>query len=83
MPRWKKIQRKRYRSFLCVNAEPAGGKEQPVEIGKPRCFKGLKDLKKPTGINKKDWMNIKTRCSLEHCTLHADGARLHFWSTKW
>ena len=45
-------------------ANSAGGKELPVVIGKstkPRCFKGLKDVKKPAGIpyyaNPKAWMN--------------------------
>ena len=48
-------------------ANAAGGKEQPIVIGKaakPRCFKGIiKDPKKPEGIyyysNPKAWMNTE------------------------
>ena len=49
---------------LFVNA--AGGKELPVVIGKsakPRCFKGLKNIRKPAGVpyysNKRAWMNTE------------------------
>ena len=47
-------------------ANAAGGKEKPIVIGKaakPRCFKGIKDPKKPEGIpyysNSKAWMNTE------------------------
>uniref|UniRef100_A0A1X7V775 HTH CENPB-type domain-containing protein n=1 Tax=Amphimedon queenslandica TaxID=400682 RepID=A0A1X7V775_AMPQE len=45
-------------------ANSAGGKEAPIVIGKhakPRCFKGLNNIKQPAGIpyysNQKAWMN--------------------------
>ncbi len=47
-------------------ANAAGGKEQPIVIGKAaklRCFKGIRDPKKPEGIlyysNPKAWMNTE------------------------
>ena len=52
-------------------ANAAGGMELPVVIGKstkPRCFKGIKDFKKPAGIpyysNQKAWMNAEIMDSM-------------------
>ena len=57
-----KKSKQRITLAFIVNA--AGGKEVPIVIGKaapPRCFKGLKDKKKPLGVpyylNAKAWMN--------------------------
>ena len=59
-----KKSKERIRVALFANA--ADGKELPVVIGKvakPRCFKGLSDMKKPAGIpyysNQKSWMNAE------------------------
>ena len=61
MQRGKKSKQRITLPFI-VNA--VGGKEVPIVIGKaasPRCFKGLKDKKKPLGVpyysNAKAWMN--------------------------
>lgn len=57
---WKEGKGKAYR---CIFTNAAGGKESPVVIGRasgPKCFKGLRDLKKPAGIpyysSSKVWM---------------------------
>ncbi len=54
------------RLTIAFVANAAGGKEQPIVIGKaakPRCFKGIRDPKKPEGIpyysNPKAWMNTE------------------------
>ena len=63
MQRRKKVKERLTIAFF-VNA--AGGKEQPIMIGKSakaRCFKGIRDPKKPEGIlyyaNPRAWMNTQ------------------------
>ena len=63
MQRRKQAKEKLTISFF-VNA--AGGMEQPIVIGKsakPRCFKGIRDPKKPEEIpyyaNPRVWMNTQ------------------------
>ena len=61
MKRWK-ICKQRITVLLIVNA--LGEKEPPIIIGrslKPRCFKNVKDKRRPCGsyyyANKKAWMD--------------------------
>ena len=56
-------EKSKERLTIAFFANAAGGKEQPIVIGraaKPRCFKGIRNQKKPEGIpyhaNPKAWM---------------------------
>ena len=64
-------KRSKERLTVAFFANAAGDKEPPVVIGKaakPRCFKGLRNLKKPHGIpyhsNTKAWMNNEIMTAL-------------------
>ena len=59
------------RLTIAFFANAAGGKEQPIVIGraaKPRCFKGIRDEKKPEGIpyyaNAKAWMTTQVMTNI-------------------
>ena len=59
------------RLTIAFFANAAGGKEQPIVIGraaKPRCFKGIRDEKNPEGIpyyaNPKAWMTTQVMTNI-------------------
>ena len=93
MKRWK-ICKQRITVLLIVNA--LGEKEPPIIIGrslKPRCFKNVKDKRRPCGsyyyANKKAWMDselmeeilrtLNRKCTAEDCEilLFIDNAPSH------
>ena len=68
---WKVERNFREMFTIAFFANAAGGKEQPIVIGKaakPRCFKAIKDPKKPGGIpyyaHPKAWMTTEVMTEL-------------------